>query len=385
MTNETVKRGEAATSLRYKLMELASSRADVISLGRGDPDLDTPADICEGALKKMANRATSTPVRGLGELREGIARRYADEKDLAFDPEREILITNGGQEGLFLSMLALVNPGDRVAMPDPRYSSYDQAIGAAGGDLVEIPTGPESNFILRAEDVRSFAADAKLLVLVNPSNPTGAVVDADGSRELAREVSQTDLIVISDEIYESIVYDGIKFRSLAACDGMRERTITLSGFSKTYAMTGFRVGYLIGDPAFIDAVEAIKANMSGPCPLFSQYAALAAMEQQHDSRPEFLEIYSGRRAKMMAGLETLGIPYGFPGGGIFLWADVSRFGLDAEHFCYQLLEKTGVLMFPGRSFGERWKNWVRISLLAPEEQIVRAFDRMSGFIESISS
>jgi aspartate/methionine/tyrosine aminotransferase len=201
---------------------------------------------------------------------------------------------------------------------------------------------------------------------------------------LAQELNQTDLIVISDEIYESIVYDGVKFTSLAACEGMRERTITLSGFSKTYAMTGFRVGYLIGDPAFIDAVESLKANMSGPCPLFSQYAALSALEQQHDSRPDFLKIYSGRRATMMAGLDSMQIPYGFPGGGIFLWADVSRFGLDAEHFCYKLLDETGVLMFPGSSFGERWRHWVRISLLAPEEQIVSAFDRMSGFVKSLS-
>ena len=385
MTNDTVKKGEAATSLRYKMMELASSRNDVISLGRGDPDLDTPPDIWEGALKKMESRADSTPVRGLRSLREAIARRYADEKGLRFDAEREILVTNGGQEGLFLSMLALVDPGDRVATPDPRYSSYDQAIGAAGGEIVEIPTGPENDFVLRPEDVLSFAPEAKVLVLVNPSNPTGAMVDADGSKALARELSNTNMIVISDEIYESIVYDGRKLLSLAACDGMRERTITLSGFSKTYAMTGFRVGYLIGDPAFIDAVEALKANMSGPCPLFSQYAALAALEQKHDSRPDFLKIYSGRRAKMMAGLDTLGIPYGFPGGGIFMWADVSRFGLDAENFCYQLLDKAGVLMFPGRSFGERWKNWVRISLLAPEEQIGNAFDRMSEFVESLLS
>lgn len=385
MTNDTAKKGEAATSLRYKLMELAATRDDVISLGRGDPDLDTPADIWEGALRKLESGAAPAPVRGVAELREAIARRYADEKGLEFDPDTEILITNGGQEALFLSMLALVDPGDAVATPDPRYSSYDQAIGAAGGKIVEIPTGMDNNFVLQAEDVRAYAADAKVLVLVNPSNPTGAVVDGDGSRALAKELRKTDTITISDEIYESIVYNGKQLLSLAACDGMRERTITLSGFSKTYAMTGFRVGYLIGDPAFINAVDTLKANMSGPCPLFSQYAALSAMEQQHDSRPEFLKIYSGRRAKMMAGLDSLGIPYGYPAGGIFLWADVSRFGLDAEQFCYQLLEKTGVLMFPGRSFGERWKNWVRISLLAPEEKIAKAFDRMSGFIKSLSS
>ena len=383
MTNDTVKKGEAATSLRYKMLELAASKDDVISLGRGDPDLDTPADIWEGALRKLESRAGSVPVRGLSELRDAVAQRYSDEKGLTFDPDSEILITNGGQEGLFLSMLALVDPGDGVATPDPRYSSYDQAIGAAGGRIVEIPTGLDNDFVLQAEHVRSHAEDAKVLVLVNPSNPTGAVVDGVGLTAIARELTNTDTIVISDEIYESIVYDGKDLVSLAACPGMRDRTVTLSGFSKTYAMTGFRVGYLIGDPAFIDAVETLKANLSGPCPLFSQYAAQAALEQEPDSRPEFLEIYSRRRATMMAGLDSLDIPYGYPAGGIFLWADVSRFGPDAERFCYELLDKAGVLMFPGHSFGERWKTWVRISLLASEERIACAFDRISGFVKSL--
>jgi len=383
MTSETVKKGEAATSIRYRMMELAQSMDDVISLGRGDPDLDTPADIWQNALVKMKNPASSSPVRGLEKLREAVARRYQEEKGLSFDPDSELLITNGGQEALFLSMLALVDPGDKVAMPDPRYSSYDQAIGAAGGSLVQIPTGIENDFVLQPEDVAKYASDAKVLVLVNPSNPTGAVVDADGSRALANELRSTDTIVISDEIYESIVYAGTEFLSFAACDGMRGRTITLSGFSKAYAMTGFRVGYLVGDSAFVDAVETLKASMSGPCPLFSQYAALAALEQENDSRAEFLEIYSGRRTKMMAGLDSIGVPYCYPGGCIFMRADVSRFGLDAEHFCYQLLENAGVLMFPGRSFGEKWKNWVRISLLAPEDRIASAFDRVARFVKTI--
>ena len=384
MNDRTARQGEQATSLRYRLMELAASRDDVISLGRGDPDLATPAGIWEAALRKLERPPRSTPVRGSEELRAAIARRYAEENGLSLDPEREILITNGGQEALFLAMLALVDPGDRVATPDPRYSSYDQAIGAAGGELVEIPTGVERDFVLQADDVRTYTADAKLLVLVNPSNPTGAFVAADGVRAIAQAIQDTDTIVISDEIYESVVFDGERLLSLAACDGMRDRTVTLSGFSKAYAMTGFRVGYLLGNPSFIDAVEALKAATSGPCPLFSQYAAQAALEQEHDSRREFLEIYTRRRARLMAGLDELGIPYGFPGGGLFLWADLSRFGIDAEQFCYRLLEATGVLLFPGRSFGDRWQNWVRISLLAPEDRIGDAIERMHGFVESLA-
>jgi aminotransferase len=375
--------GEQATSLRYRMMELAASMDDVISLGRGDPDLDTPPAIWEEALEQMKHIPRSVPVRGMAELRHALASRYQAEKGLSFDPDREILITNGAQEGLFLAMLALVDPGDKVATPDPRYSSYDQAIGAAGGEILEIPTGANRNFELGAEDIRTYAAGAKVLVFVNPSNPTGAFADEAAVQALTHAARDTDLIVVADEIYEDLVYDGKRLLSFAACDGMRERTVTLSGFSKSYAMTGFRVGYLLGDFAFIDAVERLKAALSGPCPLFSQYAALAALEQEHDSRPAFLEIYGRRRQRMMAGLDALGIPYGHPGGGLFMWADVASFGLAAEEFCYRLLEETGVLMFPGGSFGERWKHWVRISLLAPEERIDAALERMQGFVTSL--
>jgi aspartate/methionine/tyrosine aminotransferase len=367
------------------MMELAASMDDVISLGRGDPDLDTPPAIWEGALERMKQLPRSVPVRGLAGLRHALARRYKAEKGVSFDPDREILITNGAQEGLFLAMLALVDPGDKVATPDPRYSSYDQAIGAAGGEIVEIPTGANRSFELGADDVRTHASGAKLLVFVNPSNPTGAFADAVAVQELAHAARDTDLIVVADEIYEDLVYDGKRLFSFAACDGMRGRTVTLSGFSKSYAMTGFRVGYLLGDAAFIDAVEELKTALSGPCPLFSQYAALAALEQERDSRPAFLEIYGRRRQRMMAGLDALGIPYGHPGGGLFMWADVARFGLAGDEFCYRLLEEVGVLMFPGGSFGERWRHWVRISLLAPEERIAAALERMQGFVTSLAS
>jgi aminotransferase len=277
-------------------------------------------------------------------------------------------------------MLALVDPGDSVATPDPRYSSYDQAIGAAGGRIIEIPTGEDLHFELDADDLRRGVQDAKVLVLVNPSNPTGALVRADGVRRIAEAVRDLDITVVSDEIYEEVVYDDETLLSIATCDGMRARTVTLSGFSKAYAMTGFRVGYLIGDPAFIDAVERLKAATSGPCPLLSQNAALTALEEAPHVPGEFRRIYERRRDCMTAGLDTMGIPYGYPGGGLFIWADVSSFGVPAEEFCLDLLSQTGVLMFPGKSFGEKWEYFVRISLLAEEAKITEALDRMADHI-----
>ena len=385
----SLRKGERATSLRYKMMALARERENVISLGRGDPDLHTQPAIIESGLAHFASAmgaemATSDgPVRGLEALREGIARRYAHEKGVEVDPATEIAITNGAQEGLFLAMLALVNPGDRIAVQDPRYSSYDQAIGTAGGDIVPVPTGGDRPFQLAGDELRQHAEGCKLLVFVNPSNPTGACVGPEGVRDLARAADDLGMVVLADEIYEDMVFREEPFLSLLAADDARGRSVVLSGFSKAYAMTGFRVGYLVGPPAFIDAVEAIKSTTSGACPAFSQYTALAALEADPDPRPEYLARYRRRRGVLMEGFADLGIPHGPHGGGLFMWADVSRFGMDAETFCYRLLDEAGVLMFPGASFGERWRNWVRVSLLCPEERILESMERIRGFARKL--
>ena len=383
-----VRSGEKATSLRYDLMDLARTRADVISLGRGDPDLHTASDIVEDAVAAFGDPPdiTDDDARlGLSSLRRGIAERLARERGVSVDPDREVLVTNGGQEGLFLAMLALVEPGDKIVCPDPRYTSYDQAIGAAGGEIVSVPTGGDEPFELSADALRAHGAGAKLLVFVNPSNPTGACVGPDGVRALSRAADDMGLVVLSDEIYEDIVFDGRPFLSFLATDGARGRSVLLSGFSKSYAMTGFRVGYLVGPPAFIDAVAAIKHTTSGACPTFSQLTALAALNVRHDPRPDTLALYSSRRGVLLEGFDSLGIPYGPHGGGLFLWADVTRFGIGAEAFCYRLLDETGVLMFPGNSFGDRWKNWVRVSLLAPVEDVEEAVHRIRRFVSALDS
>lgn len=383
-----VRSGEKATTLRYNLMDLARTRGDVISLGRGDPDLDTASDIIKDAVAAFADPPTFTEEDqrlGLSSLRHGIADRLEREKGVSIDPDREIVITNGGQEGLFLAMLALVEPGDKIVCPDPRYTSYDQAIGAAGGEIVSVPTGGDEPFELSADTLRTHGAGAKLLVFVNPSNPTGACVGADGVRELSRAADDMGLVVLSDEIYEDVVFDDRPFLSFLATDGARDRSVLLSGFSKSYAMTGFRVGYLVGPAPFIDAVAAIKRTTSGPCPTFSQLTALAALNVAHDPRPGSLALYSARRRVLLDGFDSLGIPYGPHGGGLFLWADVTRFGIGAEAFCYRLLDEAGVLMFPGTSFGDRWKNWVRVSLLAPEDDIREAIGRIRGFVSGLEA
>jgi aspartate/methionine/tyrosine aminotransferase len=173
-------------------------------------------------------------------------------------------------------------------------------------------------------------------------------------------------------------------QSVAACDGMRDRTVTLSGFSKTYAMTGFRVGYLAGPPAFIEAAARIKAAVSGPCPLFSQHVALAALEGPQEPVVALHAVFEGRRRVMMQGLSAIGIPYSQPGGGFYIWADISKFGLPAPAFCRRLLIDGRVLMFPGSSFGTKWSGYVRISLLQPESQLTEALARIDRFVKSLA-
>ena len=243
------RRSVTADEKRFSLVELAATLDDVISLGRGDPDLDTPPSIIEEAVARMAAPPEALEVRGLDELRRAIAARYRSEKALDFDPETEILVTNGAQEGLFLSVLALLDPGDTILVPDPRYGSYDQAIATAGGEMTALPTGEGQHFGLRPDAV-SESEGGKVLLLVNPANPTGALTPPDDVRAIAKIARDRDLIVISDEVYEKLTFDE-EVLSVAACEEMRERTVTLSSMSKTYAMTGFRIGYLIGPEPFI--------------------------------------------------------------------------------------------------------------------------------------
>jgi aminotransferase len=368
---------------RYGLMELAATLDGVLSLGRGDPDLATPPYVIEGALARMRNPPASLTTRGLPELREAIARRYVRDKGIDFDPGREILVTNGAQEGLFLAVLALLDPGERILVPDPRYGSYDQAVAAAGAARIPLPTGEGYDFGLSADAVSAEARGAKAVLLVNPSNPTGARTPPESVREISAVARREGLVAISDEVYEELAFDGKGVLSMAACEGMRERTVTLSSLSKTYAMTGFRVGYLLGPPPFIEAAARLKAGISGPTALFSQYAALSALEGPRDSIEAHRSTYASRLRVMTEGLDALGIRYGKPGGGLFLWADIGPFGLDAETFCRRLLTEARVLVFPGTSFGEVWRSYVRISLLQSEERLSEALARIGDFLKGL--
>ncbi len=371
------------TKLRYALMELAAQIPDAITLGRGDPDLNTPEHVIAAARTAILNGSADlpVPVAGLLPLREAVAANLRSQNNIPVQRDN-ILITDGGQEALYLIMLALLDPGDEILVPDPRYTSYDEAIHQAGANMVLVPTYPEDNFDLRAAEVEAaITPKTKAILIISPSNPTSAVVSPANLRAIATIAKQHNLIVLSDEIYEKYVYPPAEQRSMASLPGMFERTVTLGGFSKTYAMTGWRVGYVAAPADFIGTMTAVKAATTGPLSAVSQYAALAAATGSQACVAEYREIYRRRILFMKSGLNNLGFTFGEPQGAFFVYTNAMSCGIPAFELSYLLLKEGHVLIFPGTAFGEKWVDWLRISVLQPEDQLSMALDRMAGVLE----
>ncbi len=371
----------SGTELRYALMDLAKEVPDAIALGRGDPDLDTPAEIVSAVKKALRmGRNRLMPAAGMPELREAIAAKAVPDHNLHVSSD-QVMVTAGGQEGLFLIISALIDPGDEILVPDPRYTSYDQAIEYAGGVAVSVPTYPEDAFDVRPEEVeKRIGPKTKALLLVTPSNPTGGIVTRKNAEALAELAVKHNFVVISDEIYGKFVYPPFEHVSIGSMPGMRDRTITLSGFSKAYAMTGFRVGYIIAPEDAIEAMTSIKTVTTGPVATVSQEAALAAATGSEACIDEFREIYLGRRSLLAEGLSAMGFRYGEPRGGFFFWTDSSSTGMRALELSYLFLKEARVLIFPGTAFGDRWSDYLRITMLQPDEVLKEALARMSPVV-----
>jgi aminotransferase len=366
----------------FDLQELARSKRNVISLGLGDPDLPTPAHIVAAAKAAIdEGRTGPAPTRGLPELREAISRKLLRDNGIVIDPDTEVLVTTGGQEALFLLVQALIEPGDEILVQDPHYTSYDAAIKLAGGRIVLVPTDEGHDFDLDPTDVeKRITPKTKALLLISPNNPTAGVVSPENVRRLAEIAIEHDLIVISDEIYEKFLYDGAEHLSIASLPGMRERTITLNGVSKTYAMTGWRIGYLAGSSECIDAVTALKEIVNIHAPTVSQWAAVAALDGPQECVEEMRQIYAERRRLLLQALSEMGFTYGTPHGGLFIWANAASTGIEATELSYFLLEEADLLILPGTGFGENWGNYMRMTLLQPKEVLEDAIRRMKDVL-----
>jgi len=364
-------------SFRTKMLELAATLPDVIALGRGDPDFHTPAHIVNAAKAAIdANEHHYTHPAGLPKLREAISANLKSEYGLDYAAD-EVIVTAGTQEAVMLCMLALLNPGDEVLLPAPRFTSYDTAVTMCGGVVIEVPTVEATDYALvPAEVEKRITPRTKVLVLITPNNPTGAVTPPDMVREIARIAVERDIIVISDEIYAKIIFDGSEHLSIATLPGMRERTITLNGFSKSYAMTGWRVGYVAAPREALRKMVEPRHTLSINAATPSQFAALAALTGSQEPVNDMVKAYAERRTFMLAALDKMGFTYGHPGGAFYVYTNVSRSGRAAPEFCEMLLREARVLVFPGTMFADPGAKHIRISLLQPMERIKEAVARI---------
>lgn len=375
---------EEDVSYRTRMLEIAATLNDVIAMGRGDPDFRTPAHIVEAAKQAIdADQTHYTHPAGMPKLREAITETLRSDNALDYTPD-EIIVTAGAQEAMMLCMLALVEAGDEVLIPSPRFTSYDTAVELCGGICVPVPTFERDDFALMPHEIeKRITPRTKIIVLVSPNNPTGAVTPPAAIRQIAELAQRHHLIVLSDEIYARIIFEGSQHLSIGSLPGMKERTITLNGFSKSYSMTGWRVGYLAAPQAFvrmlIEPRHTLSINASTP----SQWAALAALTGPQDDVIRMLEAYRDRRAYMMQALDEVGFTYGHPGGAFYIYVNVEKSGLPAPVFCERLLREARVLLFPGTLFGDTDDRYVRMSLLQPVERMREAMERIMAVKERL--
>lgn len=368
-----------------RMLDIAEGLDDVIKLGRGDPDLDTPAHIIKAGQEALANGATHyTHPLGILPLRQAIADniRLHGGADYAAD---EVMITPGGQQGMFIIALSLLNPGDEIIVPCPGYNPYQQAAEMSDAVVVKVPMTMATNFTLTAEMVAAhITPKSKILVLINPNNPTGTVTAPDEVRQIAELAIKHDLIVISDEIYARLTFGNNTVLPVAGLPGMKERTITLSGFSKAYAMTGWRIGYLAGPRALIGPMSEVNHAFAISTAAVSQHAALAAMTGSQDCVEDMRKTYDERRRAIMQGLDAIGMGYAEPQGAFYVYANVASLGLGitAGQFCERLLAEGRVMMYPGSIYGDHTDDFIRMSMTQPVDRIRIAMTRMGEVVES---
>ncbi|MDS0298597.1 aminotransferase class I/II-fold pyridoxal phosphate-dependent enzyme [Halogeometricum sp. S1BR25-6] len=363
-----------------RFFEVAEEMDDVISLGVGEPDFSAPWAARTAAIDSLERGRTSyTSNRGRRDLREAIADRV-ERYDQYYDPDDEILVTSGASEAVDLAMRALVDPGDAVAVPEPSYISYTPTVSFAGGDPLPVRTRAEEEFALRYEDLeRAGAADAETLVLCYPNNPTGAVMSEDGLAEVAEFVEEHDLFVLSDEIYAALRYED-EHTSIATLPGMRERTVVFNGFSKAYAMTGFRLGYALGPPEVIGAMNRIHQYTMLSAPTTAQYAAIEAIKACDDAVEEMRRAYDRRRRFVISRFNELGMDCFEAKGAFYVFPKCPPGWEDDEAFAEALLQEEQVALVPGRVFGESGEGHLRVSYATGMNELKAALNRIESFL-----
>jgi len=366
--------------------ELVLGRDDVISLGVGEPDYSTPWHIREAAIYSLEKGETSyTSNLGLEKLRASISRYVSRQFEVDYDSDSEILVTVGVSEALDLACRALLNPGDEVLYHEPCYVSYDPSIRLAYGVPVPVFSSVENGFAVRAEEIEKLVtSNTKILILNFPTNPTGAVMSKEELQKIAEICIANDLIVITDEIYSELVYeDEYKHVSIASLPGMKERTILLHGFSKSYAMTGFRLGYSCAPHEITEAMMKIHQYSMLCAPITSQVAAIEALENGSKAVEKMRQDYKKRRDLIVREFNDMGLPCNLPGGAFYAFPDIRGTGLTSKEFASALLEQQNVAAVPGDAFGSCGEGFLRCCYAADVKLIKSALDGFRQFLVDI--
>ena len=365
-----------------KFFDLLGDMKDVVSLTVGQPDFVTPWHIRAAAIESLeAGKTYYTSNAGLPRLREEIARYLERRFSLSYDPATELLVTVGGSEAIDLAVRGVIDPGDEVIIPTPSFVCYAPLVTLAGGVPIEVETREADEFKLTPEALcRALTPKTKLVILPFPNNPTGAILDRSDLERLAEVLRDTDALILSDEIYAELTY-GTRHVSIASLPGMRERTLLVSGFSKAYAMTGWRLGYLAAPREMIREIFKIHQYGIMCAPTTAQFGAVEAMQNGDEDVEEMVAEYDRRRKYLVHKLRGLGIPCFEPRGAFYVFPNIAGFGMTSEQFCEKLLYDYGVAVVPGTAFGKCGEGFVRVSYAYSVRHIDRALERIAKMME----
>ena len=373
-----------------RFFDLASTMKDAISLGVGEPDFRTPYHIRNAGINSLIDGETQyTANRGMPELREEIARYLSDRFSLSYDPATDIIVTIGASEAIDIALRAVCAPGDEVLVPEPSYVSYAPGVVFAGGTPVPVVTKEEDTFRLRADALEAaLSPRAKALILPYPNNPTGGVMEREDLEAIAEVIRKHDLLVISDEVYAELVYDGRKHVSFASLPGMAERTLTINGFSKAFAMTGWRIGYVCGDAELISVMNKIHQYTIMCAPRQSQVAAIEALRGGRENGYEDIEMmresYDRRRRLMVASFRDMGLHCFEPFGAFYVFPSIRSTGLSSDEFCTRLLREKKVAAVPGTAFGPSGEGNIRCSYATAISNLNIALDRIAELVRALN-
>lgn len=365
-----------------KFFDLAEQMENVISLGVGEPDFLTPWHIRQAAINSLdAGRTRYTANAGLLQLRKEICSYYLKNYSLKYDYDKEVIVTVGGSEGIDLFIRSVVEQGDEVIVPEPSFVCYNPIVSVCGGVPVPLVTKVEDKFKVTPEALKKvITPKTKAIILPYPNNPTGAIMEREDLEKIAEVLKDTDILICSDEIYSSLTYGGKKHTSIAQLDGMKERTVVINGFSKTFSMTGWRLGYALGPAPVIKQMTKLHQFAIMSAPTTSQYGAIDALKNGADDTDKMKSEYDYRRRFIVNGFNKIGLECFNPEGAFYCFPSIKSTGLSSDEFCERLLKEKNVAVVPGTAFGESGEGYIRVSYCYSIEHIKTALKAIEEFL-----